>query len=265
MDTFISYDRITDTMMYLTNKISLNFVVSLSNKRKDGTRKFYHSEFEKSSKYLGEYNSSRTIRRSFTYYFTIDIKDDFAGGFVFKPADIIPFKMVLDNNVFLWFSGDTRVYSIIENKLVMNGEITPTVYTQSESRYLAFVPIVYSYENNQYKEGVRIYINTREVFVDITIDQLYALYYLITNTDMYNLASSMVNYVKSPPYGVNSMTMAGLGSGRIDTFGIDDEPSTNPYYEDFGRKLDEAKNKGVQKGLASGNASNFLNSTKKKG
>lgn len=263
MDTFISYDRITDTMMYLTDKISLNFVVSLSRKKKDGTRRVFHSEFEKQSKYIGDYNTSRTIRRSFTYYFTLDIRNDFAGGFIFRTADIIPFKMVIDLIVFPWFSGDTRVYSIIEDKLVMNGEIIPAIYTQSESRYLAIVPIVYSYDNNQYKEGVRIYINTKEVWFDITIDQLYALYYLLTHTDMYNLASSMVNYVKTPPYGINSMSVAGLGSGRIDTFGTEDEQE-DLYKDNFGGKMDQIQAESKIKVEAEGNAKNFLNSTKKR-
>ena len=259
MDSFISYDRITDTMMYLSDDISLNFTVVLSRKKKDGTRKFFHSEWEKSSKYIGS-DKSITIRRAFTYYFVLDIKNDFGGGIIFRPADIIPFKTVIDTNVFPWFIGNTRVYNIIDDMLVLNGTYNPAVYTQSENKYLAMVPIVYSYDNNQYKEGVRIYISSKEVYFDLTIDQLYGFYYIITNTDMYNLASNMVNYVKTPPYGVNLGILSGLGSGRSESF--DNDFGADQYYESI--QNSKPKQQPKQEIEATGNAKNFLNSTKSK-
>jgi hypothetical protein len=46
----------------------------------------------------------------------------------------------------------------------------------------------------------------------------------LLKTDMYAVASSMINYVKIPPYGVNTFEMAkGLGASRNpNTINIDD-------------------------------------------
>jgi hypothetical protein len=41
---------------------------------------------------------------------------------------------------------------------------------------------------------------------------------------MYNLAAEMVNYVKSPPYGINKTEYRGLGSGGA----MYDQPYNKP-------------------------------------
>jgi hypothetical protein len=41
---FTEYDRITDTLMWLADNITLNFTVGLSKKAKSGERAFYHYE-----------------------------------------------------------------------------------------------------------------------------------------------------------------------------------------------------------------------------
>ena len=87
------------------------------------------------------------------------------------------------------------------------------LYIQSEYSYLSFTPIVNEYQSGQFKEGVHICMNTQDVWFDMTIDELYGFYYILTNTSMYNLAAEMVNYIKSQPYGVNKTELKGLGSG----------------------------------------------------
>ena len=57
-------------------------------------------------------------------------------------------------------------------------------------------------------------MNTQDVSWNMMVDDVFGLYYLLTNTSMYNLAASMMNYVKIPPYGVNKTHLAGLGAGN---------------------------------------------------
>ena len=211
-ENFDLYDRITDKIMYLSPTISLDFVTTLAYKSKDGSRRFFHSEYEKTSQFIGT-QKSRTITRGVRFYFVISDKDDFGGGMVLRPADVIILCKILDNSVFPWFHGETRVFDVVDNRLVVKGKYKPSLYIQSEYRYLSFVPIVNEYQTGQFKEGVHVCLNTQDTCFDLTIDDLYGFYYILTNTSMYNLAAEMMTYVKTPPYGVNKMELKGLGSG----------------------------------------------------
>lgn len=212
MDDFEIYDRISDTLMRFTNRITLEFVASLSYKRKDGSRSFFHSEWEKTSKYIGT-SKSRTIRRNINYYFCINEKDNLGGGLILRPQDVAIILQVFEQQVFPWFQGSTRLFQIKDDKLVIIGKYSPAVYAQSTYNYISFTPLVYEYESGQFKEGVHVCLNRVDNCWDMTIDELYGFYYILKNTSMYNLAAEMANYVKTPPYGVNLGEIKGLGSG----------------------------------------------------
>mgnify|MGYP006988837418 CR=1 FL=1 len=211
-EDFEIYDRITDKIMYINSTISLDFVTALSYKSKDGSRRFFHSEYEKTSQYIGT-QKSRTITRNVKFFFVINDREEMGGGIILRPSDVIILCKILDSQVFPWFHGQTRVFDIIDKRLVVKGKYKPVLYVQSEYRYLSFVPIVYEFQSGQYKEGVHVCMNTQDTYFDMTIDDLYNFYYILTNTSMYNLAAEMMNYVKSPPYGVNKSELRGLGSG----------------------------------------------------
>ena len=211
-DNFEVYDRITDKIMYLNSNISLDFVCTLAHKAKDGSRRFFHSEYEKTSQYIGT-QKSVTITRNVRFYFVISDRNDFGGGMVLRPADVFVLTKIMSDQVFPWFTGNTRIFDIIDNRLVITGDFKPVLYVQSESRYLSFMPISYDLQSGQFKEGVHICLNTQDTWFDLTIDDLYGFYYILTNTSMYNLAAEMMNYVKTQPYGVNKLQLKGLGSG----------------------------------------------------
>ena len=74
----------------------------------------------------------------------------------------------------------------------------------NERSYIKFTPVVITFEDtNSYKEGIRLELNSRDTCVDITIDKFLELVYILKNTDMINLAATMINYVKIPPYNIN--------------------------------------------------------------
>lgn len=212
MDDFDLYDRITDKIMYLTPNLSLDFAVRLAHKAKDGSRRFFHSEYEKTSNFIGV-DKSITITRNVKFYFLINDREDFMNSIILEPQDVVILTKIIDQQLFPLLSGPNRVFAIIDNKLVINGKFKPVLYTQSEYKYLSFVPIVYEYQSGQFKEGVHVCMNDQKCCFDLTIDRLYGFYYILSNTAMYNLAAEMMNYVKTPPYGVNKSELAGLGSG----------------------------------------------------
>lgn len=246
---FTDYDRITDILMYLSNNITLNFNVVLSRKDKTGKRSFFHYETEYPSKYLGV-NTGRGIKRNMNFYFTLDNKNDFANGFILRPQDVMLLNMLIEKQVLPWFFDPIkRIFSITKDgeRLIIKGEFEPINYTQSEYKYISFVPIIYTYEDGTFKEGIRIYLNSQSEFADLDIDRFMGLVYILRNTDMYSVASSMLSYVKQSPHGTNIYSMIGLGGGYVQDTWQDSEDITNDS---------NVNNKG--------NGNNFLKNAKKR-
>ena len=171
---FTEYDRITDTLMYLNDDVTLNFTVALSRKSKNGDRLFYHYEsIYGSDKYGG---SLRSIKRSMSFYFVLDVKSNFNHGFILRPQDV---------------------------------EILNRLITSKVLPYLSFEPIVVI-ENEQECRGVRLIMSSGHT-IELTIDKFMGFYHLL-HTDMYSVASTMTTYAKVPPYAVNSHKLQGLGA-----------------------------------------------------
>lgn len=246
---FTSYDRITDQVMYLANGVTLNFVVRLSYKDRFQERKSYHSEWAKQSDYRNYSDPSLSIKRTLKYSFAIYLKDGIYSAFNIRVCDIIPIVTLIENGVLPWFyDGPSRVFDIKDNKLVINKEYEPMVYFQSEYNYIKFEPIVILNKDDTYKEGVTCTLNNKDAQFDMSIDTLYEFLYVLKNTDAHTLASTMANYVKTAPYGVNiGSRSVGLGSGggNIDN-NMDDEYSQN------------------ESAITTDSATNFLNKVKKK-
>ena len=215
MQQFTDYDRITDTIMYLSSNITLEFVVVLSKKDKSGGRSFFQYETESVSRYYGV-QKSHNIKRNMTFYFVLNNKNDFGNGLILRPQDVVLLILAIEQQILPWFFGkEERIFSITKDKtkLIIKGNYNPVHYIQSEHKFLKFEPIVYEYEDGTYKEGIRITINNE--FVDLDIDRFMGFYYILKNTDMYTVASTMVNYVKMPPYGINVYSATGLGGGYV--------------------------------------------------
>lgn len=249
MIQFSDYDKISDILLYLSNTITLNFNVILSRKDRNGNRSFFHYETEFGSKYIGT-DKGRAIKRNMSFFFTIDNKEDFLNNFVLRPQDIYFITTVIENKLFpMYFEPSKRIFKVIDDRLVIKGNFEPIFYAQSEYKYLSFTPIIYTYEDNMYKEGVRININSESDFVDLDIDKFVGFYYILKNTDMYATACSMVSYAKTPPYGLNIYSQQGLGGGAP----VPEWPVTDTT-NDFSQEKTNSKK----------NGNNFLNNTRRK-
>lgn len=202
--TFIDYDRVADTVMYLSDSITLEFVVQLSSKDRNGNRGFLHSETVYNSDKFEDQMQGRSIRRKMTsFYFVITDKTAFDRSFLIRPQDAQMLKMSIERDIFPWFYGNKPIYKIIDKEMKIVGEFNPMYYGRNEYSYLVFHPIVYSYEDGTFKQGIRLYISSETVYVDMDLDKFMGLYYLIANTDMYTAACTLVAYAKTPPYDVN--------------------------------------------------------------
>lgn len=208
---YTDYDRITDSLLYLSDSVSLKFVVVLSKKAPGGERRFFHSETMYQSRYIGT-DIARSIVRNMTYYFVLAVKNDFTTSFVIRPQDAEMLKKVIQERILPWYFGNKRIYKKMEDKLSIVEKFNPVIYAQSEYQVLRFEPIVVEYDDGYYKEGIRLTISNVEI-VEMDIDKFFG-FINILNTDMYCAACSLVNFAKIQPYGVNtfSNTSVGLGS-----------------------------------------------------
>ena len=122
----------------------------------------------------------------------------------------------------MYFDPKRKIFSIVDEQLKITGRYQDILFQKNEYSYLRFQPCVYTFENNTYKEGIRMYVSSESAYVDMEIDKFLGLYYFISRTDMYAVASSMVTYVKCMPYGVNVYNPIGLSGSNINQLEMQD-------------------------------------------
>ena len=170
----------------------------------------FHTEFRYTSSNLNK--SSYSIKRELKPYFQINDIKDYKNSVMLKANDVWLLKMLMDNKILPWFVGNSRVFFFDENnKLQIKGKWDIQEFKLSDYSFLAFAPIVIRYEDGTDKEGIRMLLNSKDRFADITIDTFIAFYYFISNTDLYNAGANMANYVKTMPYDVGIYNMNGEG------------------------------------------------------
>lgn len=234
---YIDYDRLTDivyTLSFSDPSVQLCFTTGLSEKMKNGERRFFHYEIEYSSRYNGRMND-RSIRRKMKFYFYIDIEKNFGARIILRPEEMPTLLFSIEKTVLPWFY-EKKLYNIVEGELRITGKFTPMTYAVDDYHYIAIEPTVIFYEKeNQYKQGVTMYFNNSQTYINISIDTFMGFYYILKNTDMYAVACSQVNYAKTQPYDINNFESKGLGSGGARR--ADDQFASNKSGADFLNKL----------------------------
>ena len=201
---FTDYDKITDTLMFFNQQYQLNIVVQLNWISKSNKINPFHSEY----KYKKDGRTCYSIKRDINVSFEIKDRENYEDSVYIKPKDMILFNMMIQDQVITWYRGSTRIYSFDNNnKLRIRKKFTPAEFPLSDYKFIRFIPIVIDYDDNTSKEGVRLIINHDDNYVDLEIGRFMEFVYYITNIDLYNAASSMLNYVKTAPYGTNMIDM----------------------------------------------------------
>ena len=204
---FTDFDKITDTVMYFSNDVTLSICLQLNKKNsKDNRIINFHSEYHYNSKNLGK--DSYSIKRNLQAYFSINDLKDYKNSVILKANDVWLLKMLIDSSIMPWFIGNSRIFFFDNNnKLQIKGKWDYQEFKINEYSFLAFAPLVVRYEDGTDKEGIRMLLNSKDRFIDMTIDTFISFYYYITNTDLYNAAANMANYVKMSPYDIGIYNM----------------------------------------------------------
>ena len=196
--SFISYEKISDEVCWLSNEAILKFNVSLGKKNKeDGTKRFFHQEYVYPSKYLDIPNSI-TIKRSFDFYLTIEMTGKFKSlenNVIIKPKDMIYLQTQLNESI-KWFN--TIFKKTKSGNIIIKGEYSNIRIPLSYNKYIELEPTIIIYEDENKIEGIRMYINSSKIYTDITIDNYFGFIYLISKFDMYQAASTMLAYLNTP-------------------------------------------------------------------
>lgn len=232
--SFLDYDKISDTLIRFNQDVVLKFNVFLANKDRDGRRVSFHLETKYPSKY-SNVGDVLSIKRNINFYFSIENRQNFEDQIILGIRDIFFFKMLIEKNILPWFMGKS-IYGLSPDngKLIIKGKWQPQQFAISDYKYLTFMPIVVEDENGKTDYGIRMIINNPNNFVDMDLNKFSALYYIITQTDMYSVACSMVNYVKTMPYGVNVYDMNSSQNARDDYYSsFNTKPSKNNFFNNL--------------------------------
>lgn len=196
---FTDYDKISDTLLWM-NTAKLEFFVKLSRKDKLGNVRSYHSEYGYYSESLGK--KAYNIYRDYSMGYVINC-GSYEHNVTLRTNDIMMLQLVLKNAILPWFNGPSSIFGVNKsNKLCIKGKYQPVHFPISQNEYIEFTPIVMEFENGDAVPGIRFEINTPDNFFDITVDNFLSFAYIITHSDMVNMAMSMLNYVKTKPYNV---------------------------------------------------------------
>ena len=201
------YEKIVDDLFYLGNRTILKFVLDLGRKDQSGMRVPYHSEY---TYYTSKYPNIRnitTLKRNFNFYLLIEqnLDKDHRLHIPIRTNDIIFFRETLDI-CDKWFRG-TKFRGLFQ-KTKDHYQLTRVIPKQllplSYDNYLAFEPLVI-FKNDKEDIGLRIWLNSEDNYVDIDLNTLMGLKYLIDNINMYESAQLMLNYLPSLEYGTNAV------------------------------------------------------------
>lgn len=201
---YIDYDKLSDDLCWLGNKCIVRMVVKLANKNKDNERQHFHREF----KYPANYADKReaiTVRRSFSYYISIDSLEDSQSSIMITINDILPLRAAI-NQVYNWFYDKT--FALKGGNMIILEQKNPiTVEGLIGGKYLKFEPIVYLDRYEKQSKGVRIMLGDTS-FTDVPVDAFTGFLYLMNTIDMFNAAQNLINYMGHPDFGTNLVTYA---------------------------------------------------------
>lgn len=201
---FVDYDKITDTVYELGQKMVLEMVVSLSRKNDTtGDRYHYHKEFRYDSKY-----SSRkmvSIKRLFDYYLQLVKIDTPMSGIMIRVQDMYLVLAKL-KEALKWFetAGVFGVKSGTRDLYIKTSQPPIIIPELTQGKYIQLDPVVIVYESTGMQtQGIRVTLGNMSIFSDVPMDRFYGLVYIMSNLDIYCAAQNMVNYLQRPEYGTN--------------------------------------------------------------
>lgn len=238
------YEKISDTVMIIANRVILKMNVALSYYTNENTnRQIFHQEVEYYSK---KTNSNLiNIKRNFDYYLSIEhiiTKDYIRIGI----SDIVKLKYALEASYRFFTAPEYKnLYVKKDNELILYQNPDPILITDlSMGNYLQFEPSIFTNYRGEPERGLRMYLSSQESYCDISIPRLEGFLYVISTINLFESAQIMLNYIERPEFGTNLYI---CNSSEVYTeenanfSGKDGRelPSKNLSYFDRMRKLEE--------------------------
>ena len=205
MIDYSKYEKITDDIMIIANKVVLKMNVGLSYYTTENKRINFHREVEYYSQKANK--NLINIKRNFDYYLTIEhiINKDYIRIGI---NDIIKLRYAL-REAYKFFT-DMRykdLYAKSNGELIMMTHPDPIIITDLPmDKYLQFEPSIFTNFRGESERGLRMFLSSTESYCDISINRLEGFIYIIESINLFECAQNMINYIERPEYGTNLFT-----------------------------------------------------------
>ena len=202
MITYDKYEKISDFIMVIGNRVILKMNVSLSHYPKDNKRVSFHREIE--------YTSPKTnknvinIQRQFDFYLSIEhieTKEFIRIGI----TDILKLRYGL-NEAYKFFIDPKyeNLYAKKDGELIILSRPNPITLTGlSMDKYLQFEPCIFTNFRGEAERGLRMFLSSTTTYCDISINRLEGFKYIIDSINLFEAAQIMLTYIQRPDYGYN--------------------------------------------------------------
>lgn len=202
------YDKITDDIYQIGYNCCLRLTVSLSASDRLKNRIPYHTEYSMASKYIDTSNSY-TIRRNFSYYLSIENifkpENETKAFIMFRTEDMYRLLNIITEAI-KWYTDDkfSSLYARKNNKIIITTKIDPLIVDNLlMQKTIKFEPSLIEYDMSQPVPSCRIYLDSETNYIDIPVDKLIGLKYILDRLDIFGAAQNMINYLGRPEYGTN--------------------------------------------------------------
>lgn len=232
------YEKLVDDIFRLGRNLVLRLNVVLSKYNDKYGKENYHQEFEYYSKNTRQY--AITLRRSFSYYLTIEnmrVDDDtpIKQMIMITVNDIIGIRSFV-SDIMKWFESSEYdgLYATKNNNLFLTRQVSPIYIDLPSKSYLAAEPMIYVNNFNEKSPGVRLYLSSDTYYTEISLRNMRGFQYLIFSINMYESACNLINYLQRPDLGTNLISFA-----RTPNNSLNPEIAVPPQIE--GRKIQNKK------------------------
>ena len=193
---FFDYNKLTDDLLNIGYGTSIQMVVSLNERRKNGENNHFHHEYT----YINEQGEQRvSMKRNINCYLQIvKQKEQYV---IISVNDIILMRNTLQS-IERWFQDNT--FAIKNDMLHVVNKKKPKVITGlAQGKWLQFEPVVITYEDHSQVQGIRMTLSDYSIYTDIDINRFYGMLYFFEKVDLFTMAQNMLNYLGRPEFGTN--------------------------------------------------------------
>ena len=200
-------ERKKTKIISLSNNIVVNHITKVAYKARDGKRKFGMSESFYNTNIYSDVKTISSINLTFNSYIEIvDITRDWTDNRSVMITEDGIYKLINGlKEVLSWFN--TKLYPTLFYEEESYGLMVNARYRTmnvtirfSKNSVLMFYPSVFSNEDEIYTKGVRIIINNEKCTSVISKEKIEALYYNLSNINLYIAGLLMMNYLQRPEF-----------------------------------------------------------------